>query len=80
MQKEVNKWKKEQMSVGGCGEPLPVFDDAEVKAGEVSGDEGLKGTHDPAGIELTVSICHLRGQTNTNVRGFHSHFRCQLMC
>ena len=44
--------------------PLPVFDDAEVKTGKVSGYEGLKDTDDPAGIKLTVGICNLQMKTH----------------
>lgn len=53
-------WYKVQM----LWKPSPVFDNAEVKAGEVSVDEGLKGTYDPASIKLTVGICHLQKQTS----------------
>lgn len=46
---------------------LPILDDAEIKTGKVTGDEGLKDTDDPASIKLTVSICHLQTHTHTPV-------------
>lgn len=47
-------------------EVLPVFNDAEVKAGKVSGDEGLEDTDDSASVKLAVSICNLN--TRRSVR------------
>ena len=38
---------------------VPVFDDAEVEAGKVPGDEGLEDADGPAIVKLTVGICHL---------------------
>lgn len=38
----------------------PVLNDAEIEAGEVSADEGLEDTYDPASIKLTVGVCHLQ--------------------
>ena len=53
-----------------CSKPLPVFDDAEIKAGEVSGDEGLEDTDGPAGVKLTVGVRHLQTHTDTQT---HTH-------
>lgn len=47
----------------GCG--LPIFDDAEVKTGQVPGDEGLKHTDDPPSVELTVGVSHLTTHTHS---------------
>ena len=55
-----------------CGQFSPVFDDAEVKTREVSGDERLEDTDDPASVKLTVGVCNLHTHTHAHTRT-HTH-------
>lgn len=63
------------------GAPSPVLDDAEVEAGEVSGDEGLQQADDPTGIELAVGVCdlHTRQRSSAAAQEAHTHSRPGLL-
>lgn len=63
-------WSPLPPAATSCDEPLPIFDDAEVKIREVSGNEGLEHTDDPASIKFTVGVCHLQIKADTHK---HTH-------